>query len=247
MYRFTHALFRQALYDELIAPRRIRLHQHVARALENAYRLRLDEHAAELAEHFSFSSEQTDLAKAVAYGELAAQRAMSVYAYGEAERQLQRALQVQDILDPDDATRRCDLLLQLGAAILPTDQPERAARSVAPQAFKLAEAIGDSPRAARATGLALQGLLRGGVVGVGTPEFDKWLEQLIDMLRLERLNGFTPSAGRACTPSPGVGWPRAAPSCAPPLRTRWPLVTTTPTVWQAAAQFPSFRHCATGQ
>ncbi|HLZ32000.1 MAG TPA: hypothetical protein VKV73_32165 [Chloroflexota bacterium] len=36
-YRFTHALFRQALYAELIAPRRIRLHQQVGRALERVY------------------------------------------------------------------------------------------------------------------------------------------------------------------------------------------------------------------
>ena len=33
-YRFAHAFFRQTLYEEMIAPRRIRLHQQVARALE---------------------------------------------------------------------------------------------------------------------------------------------------------------------------------------------------------------------
>jgi predicted ATPase len=30
MYRFSHAFFRQTLYDEIVAPRRIRLHQQVA-------------------------------------------------------------------------------------------------------------------------------------------------------------------------------------------------------------------------
>jgi predicted ATPase len=130
-YRFTHALFRQALHEELIAPRRIRLHQQVARALEEALGGRVGEHAAELAEHYAYSSNPAELARAVGYGELAAQRALAVYAYGEAERQLARALQVQEILDPDDAARRCDLLLQLGAAILPTDQSERAARTFA--------------------------------------------------------------------------------------------------------------------
>jgi predicted ATPase len=47
-YRFTHAFFRQTLYEELSAPRRIRLHQQVARALEEQYQARPEEHAAEL-------------------------------------------------------------------------------------------------------------------------------------------------------------------------------------------------------
>ena len=117
------------------------------------------EHAAELAEHYAYSSNPTELARAVAYGELAAQRAVAVYAYGEAERQLDRALQVQEILNPDDVTRRCDLLLQLGAAILPTEEPERATRTCQP-GVELAEAAQDSTRAARAALLALEGLWR---------------------------------------------------------------------------------------
>ena len=36
------------------------------------------------------------------YGELAAQRAMTVFAYGEAVRHLEQALEVQEVLDPDD-------------------------------------------------------------------------------------------------------------------------------------------------
>ena len=71
-YRFAHAFFRQTLYEEIIAPRRIRLHQQVARALEEVYKTRLEEHAAELAEHFSYSSDSADLTKAVSYGEMAA-------------------------------------------------------------------------------------------------------------------------------------------------------------------------------
>ena len=33
-YRFTHAFFRQTLYEEMIAARRLRLHREVAQALE---------------------------------------------------------------------------------------------------------------------------------------------------------------------------------------------------------------------
>ena len=57
-YRFAHAFFRQTLYEEMIAPRRLRLHQQVARALEAQYATRRDEHAAELAEHFAQSTDR---------------------------------------------------------------------------------------------------------------------------------------------------------------------------------------------
>ena len=56
-YRFSHAFFQQTLYDEIMPPRRIRLHQQVARVLEEVHARRLEEHATELAEHYAFSSD----------------------------------------------------------------------------------------------------------------------------------------------------------------------------------------------
>jgi predicted ATPase len=109
-FRFSHAFFRQTLYEEIFTPRRLRLHQEVARALERQYSARLDEHAAELAEHFAQSSDPTDLAKAVKYGELAARRALAVYAHGEAVHHWEQAILAQEVLDPDDRARQCDLL-----------------------------------------------------------------------------------------------------------------------------------------
>src|SRR5207244_4496744 len=73
-YRFAHAFFRQTLYEEMSAPRRLRVHQEVARAMEAQYAARLDEHAVELAEHFAQSTDPADLAKAVRYSELAGRR-----------------------------------------------------------------------------------------------------------------------------------------------------------------------------
>src|SRR5439155_4375765 len=112
-YRFTHAFFRQTLYEEIITPRRLRLHQQVARALEQQYSGRLEEHAAELADHFAQSSDPAELSKAVQYGRLAAQRARAVYAHGEAVRLLEQALAVQEVAGPDDRAGRCALLLEL--------------------------------------------------------------------------------------------------------------------------------------
>src|SRR4029077_1981782 len=68
-YRFAHALFRQTLYEEMFAPRRIRLHQRVGRAMEKVFGKRLDEHASEMAEHFAQSTEPEDLTKALRYSE----------------------------------------------------------------------------------------------------------------------------------------------------------------------------------
>jgi hypothetical protein len=115
-YRFTHAFFRQTLYEEIIAPHRLKLHQQVARSLETLYTKSLEGHAAELAEHFSHSTDPADLKKAVEYGEMAAKKAIDVYAYGEAVRLLEQALKVQEVLDPEDKAKRCDLLLALGPA-----------------------------------------------------------------------------------------------------------------------------------
>ncbi|MEE8518881.1 MAG: hypothetical protein V3S98_07130, partial [Dehalococcoidia bacterium] len=165
-FRFAHAFFRQTLYDEMFVPRRIRLHQQVGRALEDVHGQRTEEHAAEIAEHFSQSTELEDLTKALAYGEMAASRAMEVFAYGEAARLLEQALQVQAVLDPADASKRCDLLLALADALMPLGEPQRVVDTVAEEAYALTETIraGSADpideRSARVSRVALEGLHR---------------------------------------------------------------------------------------
>lgn len=177
-YRFTHAFFRQTLYQEMIAPRRLLVHQQVARALEERYAGRLQEHAAELAEHFSHSSDPADLVKAVDYGQMAAERSITVYAYGEAARLLAQCLEVQEVLDLDDKTRRCDLLLALGEALMPAGEPKRVFESIAQRAFELAEEMGDRSRAASASVMALMAMSRyGGPVMALTAESRIWTER----------------------------------------------------------------------
>ena len=83
-YRFSHAMIRETLYEEIFAPLRIRLHQRVGLAIEGAYAGQLEQHAAELAEHFANSSSEEDLTRALDYSEMAARHAQSVYSYGEA-------------------------------------------------------------------------------------------------------------------------------------------------------------------
>jgi tetratricopeptide (TPR) repeat protein len=176
-YRFAHAFFRQTLYEEIIAPRRIRLHQQVARALEEIYSDRLEQHAAELAEHFSYSSDRADLEKAVSYGEMAARRATDVYSYGEAVRLLEQALKVQEVLDPEEKLKRCDLLLALGWAHFYNHEYRHLLDDEAPVALALAEATGDTGRASKAcliASFAISGIGMG--AAYGTDEAARWVE-----------------------------------------------------------------------
>jgi tetratricopeptide (TPR) repeat protein len=158
-YRFAHAFFRQTLYEEIIAPRRIRLHQQVARALEEIFKTRLEEHATELTEHFSYSSDSADLKKAVSYGEMAAKRAVEVYAWGEAVRLLEQTIKVQEILDTDDKGKRCDLLLELADSLLLNGEPRRALDNELTEAFSLVEAMSTNERTTRVSETALKALI----------------------------------------------------------------------------------------
>ncbi|MHB8577955.1 MAG: TIR domain-containing protein, partial [Dehalococcoidia bacterium] len=178
-YRFAHAFFRQTLYDEVITPRRLRLHQQIARALEAQYAGRLDDHAAELADHFAQSSDPADLGKAVQYGRLAAQRARAVYAHGEAVRLLEQALAVQEVADPDGKAERCAVLLQLAETLLAASEPYRAAKEVAEAAYELAEGLGDRTAMLRACRTGTVGMLMGGQSpAMATSVGIRWVERM---------------------------------------------------------------------
>jgi hypothetical protein len=174
-YRFTHAFFRQTLYEEIIAPRRLRQHQKIARALEAHYSTRLEEHAAELAEHFAQSTDRADLAKAVDYHRLAAQRASSMFAYSEAASHIERCLEVQDVLEPVDQRQRVELQLAFCSALLDSFDPHRLLDEAAPRAVALAQELGDDGPASDACTLALAALTETGPPWVfGTPEYGRW-------------------------------------------------------------------------
>ena len=185
VFRFSHAFFRQTLYEEIFIPRRIRLHRQVGGALEEVYGARTAEHAAEIAEHFSQSDERDDLTKALAYSEAAAARAVDVFAYGEAARLLDQALNIQKILHPDDGAKRCDLLLALGDALMPLGEPQRVVDTVAEEAYGLARLLAQNEPdefddlAARVCRLALEGLHRAQYASApGTPAYRTWAERM---------------------------------------------------------------------
>ena len=126
---------------------RMRLHARVARVLEAVYGGDADRHAAELAEHYGLSSEGEDLRRAVLYSERAAAHARAVSAFAEAARLLEHALTVHVAVDPDDVSRRCDLLLGLGQALNDAGEARQVLDVVAPEAFALADRLHDDARA----------------------------------------------------------------------------------------------------
>jgi DNA-binding SARP family transcriptional activator len=120
-YRFTHPLVREALYEDISAPRRERLHERVGQALEHFDRHQrgaepeqvTDQRLAMLAQHFAHATKPEDSEKAVRYSRLAAERATQMLAYEEASEHYARSLELLDRFAPDDHRERLDLMLSL--------------------------------------------------------------------------------------------------------------------------------------
>jgi DNA-binding CsgD family transcriptional regulator/tetratricopeptide (TPR) repeat protein len=183
-YRFTHAFFRRTLYDAMIAPKRSSLHQKIAGALESRYAPHPEEHAAELAEHFSQSTDPSDLTKALKYGKLAAQRAAEIYAFSESARLLNRVLDVQKVLEPENKEVRCQLLLQIGQSLIMAGEPLHVLEVEVPAALHLAESTTNKDLTTRICLLALRSLFfRGYGEAMSTLEAVQWAERVNETAR----------------------------------------------------------------
>jgi len=111
VFSFTQALVQQVAYQSLLARTRGELHARVAAALERLHTGRLEEVAAELADHYARSPERD---RAVRYLELAGDRAAGLFAHREDEAHYERALA---LLGPGgDGRARAVLMEKLGDA-----------------------------------------------------------------------------------------------------------------------------------
>lgn len=115
-YRFTHALFREVLYEQHSTLNRVLLHRRAGDYIEQRYKSDMDMHLARLAHH-AFESAQTGPdGKALHYCRLAGQNAVTRRAYIEAVSFFESALQAA-ALDPTQRPHiRYQLLLELGEA-----------------------------------------------------------------------------------------------------------------------------------
>src|SRR5215207_4657981 len=114
--RFSHALIRDSLYDDLGTSERLRLHRRAAEALEELYGADREPHLAELAYHSFEAAPGGDLDKAIDYARRAGGRAAELLAYEEAARLYRMALDALELKAPIDEAARCELLLALGDA-----------------------------------------------------------------------------------------------------------------------------------
>ena len=95
-YQFTHALIQETLTQELSTTRRVRLHARIAEVLEGLYEDEVEGYAAELAHHFAEAQSILGSDKLVRYSLLAGERALSSYAYEEAQSHFERGLAARE-------------------------------------------------------------------------------------------------------------------------------------------------------
>lgn len=113
LYEFPHALVRETLYTELGPTRSRRMHRAIAERLEEHYGARADEHADELAYHFSRTHGGAQGRKAVRYLAAAGRSAFAKYANGEAEMYLAGALARLEAEATPDPAELADLRTDL--------------------------------------------------------------------------------------------------------------------------------------
>lgn len=149
-YRFSHALIRDALYEDLGVSRRVQLHGRIGEVLEDIHSGTSNRHVAELANHF-FQAAQSDAdrSKAIDYARMAAELAIEHLAYDEAVGNYEKALQAQENMLKPDNHRLGELLLSLGDAQWKAGNVPAAKRTYF-QAVELARAKEDADQLARA-------------------------------------------------------------------------------------------------
>ena len=86
---------------------RVRLHRHIAEAMDRLYTSHLESHLGQLAYHFTEAAQGGGADKAVAYAVRAGMRSMALLANEEAVGFYHMALEVLEFRDPLDAVRRC--------------------------------------------------------------------------------------------------------------------------------------------
>ena len=113
-YRFSHALIRETIYEDMSALRRARLHLQIGEVLAAMHGESSDAPLEALAHHFfqAISLGQAD--RAITYAVRAAERADRLLAYEEAVNHYEAALRALEIRGGVDDGQQCELLLSLG-------------------------------------------------------------------------------------------------------------------------------------
>jgi tetratricopeptide (TPR) repeat protein len=150
LYRFTHALFQEAIYRAQRPTRRALLHQRLGEALEEDLSSQdPGSRLAELAHHFAAALPVAGVGKAVGYARQAGDRAMELLAFEQAAARYGRALELLGRMPGSDPAALCDLHLALGTARRLAGERDLY-RDTFRSAAVLARGLGDAERLARA-------------------------------------------------------------------------------------------------
>lgn len=153
VYRFRHALTREAVLSDLLARERRRVHKAVAEAIERRAGAKPERSAEELAYHYD---EAHDVGRAVHYHEIAAVQAAAAGGYRRQADHLARAVEIA----PEDHALLGDMHVAY-ARVLTWLGESASAQSAAAAALRLFEEKGD----VAGQGRALLALAR--AIGVG--------------------------------------------------------------------------------
>jgi len=118
-YLFKHALTQEVAYNSVLLERRRVLHEQTARAMEELYGERVEEHYHDLAHHYGRSG---NVEKAVEYLHLAGQQAGQRSANAEAISHLSTALELLKALPdtPERSQKELRLQITLGVPLMAT-------------------------------------------------------------------------------------------------------------------------------
>jgi len=152
-YTFKHALTREVAYNSLLVERRKDLHERTAKAIEELYSDRLQDHLAELAHHYRRSA---NVPKAAEYAERAGEQARSRSAYADAIAHFRRGVELLAHLPEGRERDARELRLQnaLASSLSATGADVSETEQAYIRGKELAERIGD----ARQLFAALSGL-----------------------------------------------------------------------------------------
>lgn len=113
-FRFTHALVRETLYDQLSGARRAAMHRSVAEAIEKVHAHALEDYLPALAHHWGQTGE-ANAARAADYAARAGERAVAQLAHDEAASFYRLALRLGEASGAT-SQRQCEHQIALGEA-----------------------------------------------------------------------------------------------------------------------------------
>lgn len=159
-YRFSHAVVRDAIYDALALSERAGLHLQAGEALAAFHAPAVEQHLAELAHHFMQAAQATALGavRAADYTRRAGDAALARFAYEDAARHYDLALQALDLggtaAEGGAAAERCSLLVARGDALNRAGETAAAREALLLAAAAARERPEPEPLARAALGLA---------------------------------------------------------------------------------------------